>query len=343
MTRQHSSPRQLAKAAGLRYVSDEQPGISRQRRGRGFSYVYASGWRVRSPRHLQRIDTLAIPPAWTDVWICRDPRGHLQATGRDDKNRKQFLYHEKWQTVSNVAKFEQLTGLGHALPRIRRRVTADLRQPALTREKTLALAVRVLDLTGIRIGNDEYAAANGSHGLTTLQRRHLRFNGSSVEFRFPGKSGQRQMVQVNDPTALRALRAAADCDATLFSYETDDGTRSIDSQDVNDYLRGISAIDVTAKDFRTWLASAQAATRLFEQRGEADAGQRKKIVVTVTKEVADRLGNTPAVCRGSYLDPRVVTAFEEGKFARLFRGFRCRRRKWLRREDQIYRRLLKHQ
>lgn len=331
------SPQQLAKKAKLQHVSDEEPGIRRQRCGRGFSYVYDdTGRAVRDKRHLDRIAALAIPPAWSEVWICREPRGHLQATGRDDRKRKQFIYHEQWQQASTLAKFDRLAELGDTLSRIRQRVLEQLRKRKPSRNKTLALVVRLLDRTGMRVGREEYVAENGSYGLTTLHRRHLRISGAAAEFRFPGKSGQRQSVVVKDRSAVTALETVADAGgSSLFTYPDDDGLHSVDAQDVNDYLREISSVDITAKDFRTWLASAQAAAELYDQSDEPEKRRRKKVVVETVKAVARSLGNTPSVCQKSYLDPRLIEAYEAGEFPNLFSDFQFRKRKWLRREDQI--------
>jgi DNA topoisomerase-1 len=290
---------------------------------------------------LSRIEELAIPPAWTDVWICRDPRGHLQATGRDDKGRKQFLYHPDWQESANLAKFHALARLGRALPQVRRGVAAQLRRRASCRAKTLALVVRLLDLTGMRVGSEEYVQENGAFGLTTLRRRHLQLNCASAEFRFPGKSRQRQVVVVEDAATIKSLQTCVDHGGKcLFAFPDGNEVRSIESKEVNDYLRELSGEEITAKDFRTWLATALAAAALFELRDEEAPRRRKSNVVQVTRTVAQRLGNTPAVCRGSYLDPRLLEAYQEGRFPQLFAGFRQRRRKWLRPEDQLLRHAL---
>ncbi len=335
------TPEELARLAGLRYVSDSQPGITRRRCGRGFHYRFSSGRKVGDKRHLERIESLVIPPAWTGVWICRDPLGHLQATGRDDRGRKQFIYHPRWREASDLAKFDRLARLHSALPRIRRQVVRDLRRRKPGREKALALIVRLLDLTGMRIGNEAYMNANGSRGLTTLDRQHLQMSDSLAEFSFPGKSGKRQQIQVSDRMVLRGLKSIADKDAqSLFVYRDEEGSRTIDAEDVNDYLRKISAIDVTAKDFRTWLACAQAAASLYEHHGVESPSQRKRILSRVVKKVAGRLGNTPAVCRKSYIDPRLLQGYESGMLCDRFRAFRRRRSKWLNPEDQILRHAL---
>lgn len=337
MSQLSTTPEQIANRAGLTYVSDEQPGIERKRWGRGFRYVYDSGRVVESQRQCNRIKSLVIPPAWEDVWICRDPRGHLQATGRDEAGRKQFLYHPKWQEAANRLKFENLNQLGNALPRIRRRVSNQLRKRKPGREKILALIVRLLDLTGMRIGNEQYVQENGAYGLTTLRRKHLELNGASAEFRFPGKSQQKQVVKITEKSTLRALKSCvAEKGKSLFAYRERKGTCAVESDEVNDFLREISGVDITAKDFRTWVASAGAAAELYDRRDEPDWKQREKNLVEVTQMVAARLGNTPAVCRSSYLDPRLLEAYQEGRFPKIFDGFRSRQRKWLRREDQIY-------
>lgn len=341
MSQDTTSPEEVAHRAGLNCVSDEQPGIERRRCGRGFRYVYDSGRAVQSERQRNRIKSLVIPPAWEDVWICRDPQGHLQATGRDEARRKQFLYHPKWHEAANLLKFQKLIQLGDALPRIRRHVSKQLRKRKPKREKTLALVVRLLDLTGMRIGNEQYAQENGAYGLTTLRRKHLQLNGSSAEFRFPGKSQQKQVITVKEKSTLRALKdCVAKTGKCLFVYRERKRTCSVESHEVNDYLREIAGVDISAKDFRTWVASANAAAELYKQRDEAALKQREKNLIEVTKRVAARLGNTPAVCRSSYLDPRLIEAYRDGRFPKIFEGFRCRKRKWLRRRDQIFRHAL---
>lgn len=332
------TPEELARAAGLRHVSDGEPGIRRIRRGRGWSYKFDSGRSVRSRSQIERIDNLVIPPAWTEVWICSDALGHLQATGRDEKGRKQFLYHPRWTEAASEAKFQELMCFGDILPRIRRKVTACLQNCNPEREMTLALAIRLLDLTGMRIGHEEYVQQNGAYGLTTLRRRHLYINGSSAEFRFVGKSGQKQVIHVEHPQTLNALRAVLETGpGFLFTYEDGAEQRPITADDVNCYLREIAGRDITAKDFRTWLASSHAANELYKHREVQSARERKRTLVDVTKEIAQRLGNTPAVCRSSYLDPRVLQAYHDGRFPKIYSSFRYRKRKWLRREDQILR------
>lgn len=341
MAASRPTPEALAGLAGLRYVSDSQPGIARRRCGRGFSYRLCSGRRLRDRRHLERIHSLAIPPAWGSVWICRDPLGHIQATGRDERGRKQFIYHRRWREASDLAKFDRLLELYAALPRIRRQVARELRRRKPGREKALALIVRLLDLTGMRIGNEAYTSANGSHGLTTLDRQHLQISESMAELSFPGKSGKRQRIQVSDRMVLRGLKTIAEEDAqSLFVYRDADGPRSINAQEVNDYLRRISAIDVTAKDFRTWLACAQAAAALYEHHQEQGPHQRKRILSQVVRKVAGRLGNTPTVCRKSYIDPRLLQGYQDGSFPDLFGGYRRRKSRWLTAEDRILRHAL---
>ena len=330
------NPRRLARRAGLRHVTDEEQGIRRVKKGRGFVYLGVSGRSLRELKTLKRIEALVIPPAWAEVWICRDARGHIQATGRDEKGRKQFLYHAQWQEESSRVKHDHLLHFGQALPRIRKQVEADLQLKPLVREKTLALAIRLLDLTGIRVGNREYVQSNGSHGLTTLECRHVKFKGGGAEFSFPGKSGKDHRIEVSDKRILPALKATYESDSdALFTYEDEAGVHDIDARELNQYLKEVSRIDATAKDFRTWLASCHAAAELFERQEEMSPTKRKRVVAEVVRHVAERLGNTPAVCRKSYIDPRLLAAFENDEFPKLFASFRSSRRRWLRHEDQL--------
>ncbi len=303
-----------ARQAGLRHVSDEQPGIARQRAGEGFRYLHPDGSPVRDPATLERIRALAIPPAWRDVWICPQADGHLQATGRDARGRKQYRYHPRWRQVRDEAKYQHVLAFGKALPDIRRRVDAALRLPGLPREKVLATIVHLLEATMMRIGNEEYARQNRSFGLTTLRDRHVRIDGSEVEFHFRGKSGVRHSVRVDDPRLARIVRKSRDLPGQeLFQYIDDDGQqRSIDSADVNDYLRELSGADYTAKDFRTWAGTVLAALALQEYEKVDTEAQRKKNVVRAIETVAGRLGNTPSVCRKCYVHPAVLESYLDG-------------------------------
>ncbi len=335
------SPKETAKAAGLLYVSDEEPGIERRTNGSGFTYWFPSGRAVRGKRQKERIAALAIPPAWTEVWICREPTGHLQATGYDDRGRKQFLYHPILVETSSSQAFDRHDEFGDALIRIRRKADSHLRSRRSQRDRLLALVVRLLDLTGMRIGGEEYLAENGSHDLTTLRRRHVRFEGNTAVIRYSGKGGKPQRLRIDDTSALRVLRTAVEAGSDgLFLHETDEGPRPVRAREVNDYLREDSAGDVTTKDFRTWLASAWEAAELFEEREEGDSGRRGRNITGVVKRIAQRSANTPKVCRSSYVDPRLLLAYEAGEFLNFFSTLQRRTQKWLRCEDRILRHAL---
>jgi DNA topoisomerase I len=304
----------FARQAGLRHVADDAPGIMRTRAGSGFRYIDAAGKPVRDEATLARIRSLAIPPAWTDVWICPWDNGHLQATGRDAKGRKQYRYHLRWRSVRDEAKYERMLSFGRALPLIRRRVEAALRLPGLPREKVLATVVHLLDTTMMRVGNEEYARNNKSFGLTTLRDRHARVDGSEVEFRFRGKSGIQHAIKVDDPRLARIVRHTRDLPGQeLFQYVDDDGVQhGIDSADVNDYLREITGEDFTAKDFRTWAGTVLASLVLQEFEKFDSQAQAKKNIVRAIETVAERLGNTPSICRKCYVHPAVLEAYLDG-------------------------------
>ena len=250
----------IAKAAGLRYVSDARPGITRRRAGKAFAYRNAEGRTVRDPETLRRIRSLAIPPAWTEVWICPQESGHIQATGRDARGRKQYRYHPDWRTVRDEAKYSRMLAFGEKLPRIRRRVAADMRRRGMTREKVLATIVRLLETTLIRVGNDEYAQQNGSFGLTTLHNRHAKVRGGQIQFEFRGKSGKRHRIDLRDPHLARLVRRCQELPGQdLFGYVAEDGAvRDVTSDDVNAYLREIAGEEFSAKDFRTWAGTVLA-------------------------------------------------------------------------------------
>jgi DNA topoisomerase-1 len=308
---------QAAVEAGLRYSSDDRPGITRRRSGRGFTYRRPDGSTVRDPDTLARIRSIAIPPAWTDVWIAQSPRGHIQATGRDARGRKQYRYHAEWRSTRDEAKYDRVIGFARALPRIRAQVDADLSRAGLPREKVLALVVRLLELTLLRVGNDEYRRLNGSFGLTTLRRRHAEVDGSVVRFRFRGKGGRVQETTVRD---RRLARAVARCQELpgqeLFAYVDDAGdARDVRSDDVNDYLRSIAGDAYTAKDFRTWAATVLA-WRALRSAEPAEGPAARRSVTDAIDAVAERLGNTTAVCRSSYVHPGVVEAYLGGDMGR---------------------------
>lgn len=306
-----------ARAAGLRYVSDTQPGIRRVGRGKGFSYLGSDGERVTDKNVLDRIASLSIPPAWTDVWICASPRGHLQATGRDDKGRKQYRYHPRWRAVRDEVKYDRMIAFGQALPKIRKRTEADLSLHGLPREKVLAVVVQLLEGTLIRVGNEEYARDNRSYGLTTLRNRHVDINGSALTFEFNGKGGKRHAVDIRDRRLARVVSRLRDLPGQeLFQYLDEDGTRhSIGSEEVNAYLREITGQDFTAKDFRTWAGTVLAARALDEIGAFHGDAEAKRNVVAAIEAVAKKLGNTPTICRKCYVHPAVIDAYLEGSMS----------------------------
>jgi len=308
------SPVESAKAAGLRYVSDSQPGIHRRRRGTGFQYLNADGKPLREKEALGRIRSLVIPPAWRDVWVCTNPRGHLQVTGRDARGRKQSRYHPRWREVRDETKYERMTIFGAALPGIREQVQRDLSLSEMPRRKVLAAIIRLMEVTLIRVGNEEYARENHSYGLTTMRNKHVQVEGATVSFKFQGKSGVRHTIDINDRRLARIIQRCQDIPGyELFQYIDGDGNHhSVDSADVNEYLRAISEQDFTAKDFRTWAGTVLACTMLQEFEAFQSQTQAKKNVVQAIKDVAGRLGNTPAVCRKCYVHPAVLDTYFSG-------------------------------
>ena len=309
-----ADPVESAQAAGLRYVADTQPGIRRQRVGRHFRYVGPDGQTVRDPDTLRRIKSLAIPPAWTDVWICPRSNGHVQATGRDAKGRKQYRYHPRWRTVRDETKYGRMIAFGRALPHIRQRAEQDMALPGLPREKVLGTIVRLLETTLIRVGNEEYARQNHSFGLTTMRDRHVDVDGSTLRFHFRGKACKNHVVDVRDRRLARIVQRCRDIPGQeLFQYVDDAGEhRSIESADVNAYLREISGQDFTAKDFRTWAGTVLAAWALNEFEAFDSQTQAKQNVVRAIENVAERLGNTPAICRRCYVHPAVIDSYLDG-------------------------------
>jgi DNA topoisomerase-1 len=309
-----TDPVASARAAGLRYVHDDQPGISRKRAGKGWSYTLPHGRRLTDQRERQRINSLAIPPAYTDVWICPDPRGHIQATGRDARGRKQYRYHPKWREVRDETKYNRMIAFGEALPVIRERTDQDLRRHGLPREKVLAAVIRLLEATLIRVGNEEYARTNDSFGLTTMHDDHVDVTRSGMRFHFRGKSGIEHAVQLSDRRLASIVGRCQDLPGQeLFQYLDDDDQRhTIDSTDVNDYLREITGQEFTAKDFRTW-AGTVLATRALQEYGEVDTeADAKKNIVRAIEAVAARLGNTATICRKCYVHPMVLEAYSDG-------------------------------
>jgi DNA topoisomerase-1 len=305
---------------GLRYTSDCEPGIRRKRRGRHFTYVLPDGRTLKDSKALARIRSLAIPPAYRDVWICSTANGHLQATGRDARGRKQYRYHPLWRSHRDATKFDRMLDFGRVLPRIRARVARDLRKPGMPRERVLATVVRLLEDTLIRVGNEEYARVNGSFGLTTLRDRHVARNRGEVHLVFRGKSGISQRIPITDKAVARLVIRCQDIPGQeLFQWLDENGERRrIDSNDVNDYLREASGGDFTAKDFRTWFATVDA-LECLRSRSAGNEREAKRHTVEAIAEVALRLGNTPAVCRKCYIHPEVLAAYLDGRLAALSR------------------------
>jgi DNA topoisomerase-1 len=318
---------QSARSAGLRHVSDTEPGIRRVMGSLGFRYIGPDGRAIRQAAELKRIRALAIPPAWTDVWICRDSRGHVQATGRDAKGRKQYRYHASWSACRGETKFDRMREFAAALPKIRARTEADLAKPGLPREKVLAAVVQLLEKSLIRVGNEEYARQNGSFGLTTMKDKHVDVRGAKVRFEFRGKSGIKHAVDVNDRRLARIVRQCRDLPGQdLFQYVDDDGQRcDVSSGDVNAYLKEITGQDFTAKDFRTWAGTVLCATALCELKAAESQARAKKNVLKAIEAVAGVLGNTRAVCRTSYIHPAVTDAYMEGTIVQTIRSARRRR------------------
>ena len=310
-------------APGLAYVSDHDPGIQRTPDGAAFGYRSPSGKPIHDPKILERIRTLAIPPAWTQVWICPDPQGHIQATGRDQRGRKQYRYHDQWRQHRDQDKYSRMAAFGRALPRLRQQVDRDLRRHGMPREKVLAAVVRLLELTLIRVGNDQYARHNKSFGLTTLRKRHVDVRGAGVVFDFRGKSGKQHRTGINDRRLARIIRACQDLRGQkLFQYIDEHGeARAVSSDDVNAYIHAATGQHFTAKDFRTWAGTLLAAQMLAACERAASEAQGRHTVADCVKAVSRKLGNTPAVCRSSYIHPGVIVAYADD---RLRSGFkRC--------------------
>ncbi len=308
-------PVESARAAGLRWVSDDMPGIRRRKRGKGFGYLLPNGGRLDNSRELERIRKLAIPPAWTDVWICPSANGHLQATGRDARGRKQYRYHADWRNVRDETKFGRMILFGEALPKMRQRIEEDLAQRGLSRTKVLAAVVRLLETTLIRVGNREYMRQNNSFGLTTLRDGHVDIAGSKIRFEFRGKSGKDHSVEIQDRRLARVVKQCRDLPGqTLFQYLDDNGElQKVLSEDVNAYLREISGEDFTAKDFRTWGGTVLMLSALLDMGALESEREANKAVVQAVKQVAENLGNRPAICRKYYIHPIVIETFVQGE------------------------------
>jgi DNA topoisomerase-1 len=303
--------RAAARSAHLRYVSDADRGFTRRRRGKSFTYLQSSGEALRDPRALARIRTLAIPPAWIDVWICPAANGHLQATGRDARGRKQYRYHPRWREAQDQNKYERIIAFAKTLPKIRRAVARHLRKRGLPREKVLAAAVKLLEATLIRVGNDEYAHDNHSFGLTTMHDEHVKIRGATIRFDFRGKHGIEHEIDLNDRRLAAIVHGCRDLPGQeLFQYLDETGeVRDVGSGDVNDYLREISGQDFTAKDFRTWAGTALAAHALQGFQDFDSAAAAKRNVTKAIERVAERLGNTQAICRKCYVHPAIIEAY----------------------------------
>jgi DNA topoisomerase I len=326
-----NDPAAAAAQASLRYVSDARPGITRHRSGRGFTYRDSRGARITDTSTLERIASLVIPPAWTDVWICPTANGHVQATGRDARGRKQHRYHPRWREVRDESKYARLAAFARSLPVIRRAVAADLSRPGMPREKVLALLVWFLETTYVRIGNEEYARTNGSYGLTTLTNKHVQVQGTNVRLRFTGKSGKPHDIRLTNRRIASIVRRLRELPGQeLFQYVDAEGeAHPLDSSDVNAYLRDISGIDVTAKDFRTWAGTLLAARQVGDDAAEAATSaptvrEAKAATAAAVKAVAAELRNTPAVCRKCYIHPRVLQMWTDPDQATAWRALRAK-------------------
>jgi DNA topoisomerase-1 len=309
-----TDPAESAAEAGLRYVRNCGPCIRRVRSGKSFRYLDPSGRPLRDPKHLQRIRSLVIPPAWTDVWICPSANGHLQAVGRDARGRKQYRYHPQYRAVRDQAKFSRTIAFGTVLSVIRQRARKDLELRGLPREKVLAAVVRLLETTLIRVGNDEYARENDSFGLTTMRNHHVKIDGATLMFRFRGKSGLDHSIELADRHLARIVKRCQELPGReLFEYVDESGTvRAVDSGDVNDYIRSIAGDDFTAKDFRTWAGTVLAVRELYAAGAAPSESAAKRAVVEAVKNVARRLGNRPATCRKYYIHPAILDAYSDG-------------------------------
>jgi DNA topoisomerase-1 len=328
-------PVAAAKAAGLRYTSDEQPGIRRRRAGTGFSYRAPGGAAIRDAETLRRIRTLAVPPAWQEVWICADPQGHIQATGRDARGRKQYRYHPDFRAARDQGKYEHVLGFALALPRIRATVAEHMARRDLSRDCVLATVVHLLETTLIRVGNADYAKQNKSYGLTTLRNPHVKVEGGALRFQFTGKSGKSWRLQIHDRRVAKIIRACQELPGQqLFQYLDETGARQgVTSQDVNAYLREITGRDVTAKDFRTWAGTVLATLTLQELTEDVLATPTKKTLKAAIEQVASRLGNTPTICRKCYIHPEIIDRYLGGALFDALQAKPLRRRPGLKPEE----------
>ena len=310
-----ADPAMVARSAGLRYVSDEAPGIRRRRAGKGFRYVGPDGKPVGDAAELERIAGLGIPPAWSDVWICALPNGHIQATGRDVRGRKQYRYHPRWREVRDAGKYERMLAFARALPALRERVDADMAGPGLSREKVVATVVSLLERTLIRVGNVEYARTNESYGLTTMNDEHVEVAGAKLSFQFRGKSGKDHAIELSDRRVARIVKQCRDLPGhDLFQYlDAQGGRQTVGSADVNDYLRGVTGEEFSAKDFRTWAGTVMALLALEEEGPFRSVTEARKKAAAAVKRVAARLGNTPTIARSSYIHPAVIELYLKGR------------------------------
>ena len=337
MSRAVIEAKRAARCARLEYVDPSEPGIRRVRRGRGFAYLDRRGRPVTSTRTLDRIRRLAIPPAWTDVWICASPDGHIQATGRDARGRKQYRYHERWRTHRDTSKFEELVAFAGTLPTLRRRIERDLARPGLPKEKVVAAVVRLIDRTAARVGNDAYARENNSFGLTTLLDRHAVIRGSETRLRFRGKAGRVHELSFEDARLAKIVRRCQDLPGQqLFQYLDDAGeVRRITSSDVNDYIREATNEAATAKTLRTWAATVAFARVCSETEPASSTRATRRRLLRALEEVAGGLGNTVAVCRRSYVHPQLIEVFEAGRFHTMWMRACKTRANGLRRDEAV--------
>jgi DNA topoisomerase I len=317
----HGDPAKSAEKAGLRYTSDEKSGISRKKAGKGYQYINAKGERITDEKVLERINKLVIPPAWTDVWICPQAKGHLQATGRDAKGRKQYLYHPEWQKARNNTKFGRMLSFGKALPKLREQIKKDIQSKHLDRRKVTALVLAIMDNAMIRIGNRQYAKSNDSYGLTTMRDRHVKINGSQVKFTFRGKKGVEHDIDLKDRRLAQLVKKCKDIPGyDLFQYYDENGERQVlESGDVNEYLREATAQPFTAKDIRTWGGSVRMVKCLENVLEVNPELEKEKAIKEAVKDVAKGLGNTPSVCSKYYIHPEVVNLFREDKLLNYLR------------------------
>lgn len=307
-------PKDTAEFAGLRHVSDVRPGIQRRRAGKGFTYTGVDGSKLTDPDTLKRVKALAIPPAWSDVWICPFADGHIQATGRDAKGRKQYRYHARFREVRDSTKYEHVIAFAGSLPSLRNQVQKHMALRGLPRERVLATVVHLLETTLIRVGNEDYAKQNNSYGLTTLKNRHVAVDGNEIRFRFSGKSGKQWSLRVRDRRVAKIIRACQELPGQeLLQYVDEEGhCKDVTSSDVNDYLKEITGKDITAKDFRTWAGTVLAAMALGELESFDSAAQAKRNLRAAIEKVAARLGNTSTVCRKCYIHPEVLNCYMDG-------------------------------